>query len=102
MGDEAPRKVVVGFPTSGRDTGGGVAATRRTCRAHRGRRRGAQRHDSAARLASGRRRLRHGVAALRGGRIARPRGHIARQGGGVRSRVSGVYWGALDLEVPII
>jgi hypothetical protein len=84
---------VAGFPTLGRDTGGGVAAARRTCRAQRGRRRGAQRHDIAARSASGRRGLRHGVAAPRGGRIARPREHGARQGGGVRGCVSGVYRG---------
>jgi hypothetical protein len=91
VGDEAPRKVGVGFPTSGRDTGGGVAATRRTCRAHRGRRRGAQRHDSAARSASGRRGLRRGVAAPRGRRIASPHGHdgVLRPGRGCRLRDDG-------------
>jgi hypothetical protein len=70
-----------------------VAAARRTRRAQRGRRRGAQRHGSAARSASGRRGLRRGVATPRGGRIARPRGHVARQGDGVHNRVSSIYRG---------
>jgi hypothetical protein len=50
VGDEAPRKVVVGFPTSGRDTGGDVAAARCTRRAQRGRRGGGRRGTAAALL----------------------------------------------------